>query len=582
MAKSCLNSEFIIELKERLERWKNSVLKERFKGTIEPRFRTGGGTVQTKEIKQEFRTGSGDLVVRPVYTPLDLADCNWDEIGLPGEFPYTRGRDPVGFRAFKWPLSFYSGYGSSKNANERYRSLYAAGARHIYLALDLPTQIGLDSDHPLALGEVGKVGVAIDSISDLEAVMEGLPLDMIHTGSLFNCTGPWGLAMYIVLAERKGYGLGDLRIHMQNDPIKEYTGRGTYIFSPDIAIDLSSDVVEYICKHLPQWEPQYHCTTTLRWGGCSASQEIAFGIANLISYVEAAKGKGVPPGEYMPRINLHMTADNDLFEEVAKFRATRRLWAKIARERFTTEDPRVLGLRISVYTAAYKLTAQEPMNNIIRTTMHVLASMLGGVEEIAVPAHDEALALPTFESTRLANLTKHLLFEECNIGNTADPLGGSYFIESLTDDIEKAALEEYEKVEKLGGAMAAINDGYYLQKMAGGMYRYMKEVENNERNIIGLNKFSLDKEIPIELFKNDPETEQRQKDKLNDTRRRRNGNDVSEALKELRRVAEKKASGFQENIVPAMISAVRSEATVGEIFGVLRDVFGEYKPPAII
>jgi methylmalonyl-CoA mutase N-terminal domain/subunit len=574
------SSDFVKAYRE----WEEGPVKERLSpgGETKPQFRVYSGILK-EEAKKEFLTGGGEIAVKRLYTPLDLEGTDsLRDIGFPGQFPYTRGRDPVGFRAFHWPLSFYSGYGSSESANERYRDLCAAGSNNISLAVDLPTQNGYDSDHPMARGEVGKVGVALSTLPDMERVFSGLPLDRIHTGTVGNCIGPWIVAMFYALGERSELDPAKMKLMIQNDPIKEYTGRGTYIFPPRVAIDLASDVVEYIRKHLPGWEPQYNCTTTMRWGGCSTSQEIGFGVANLMAYVEAARGKGVAPADFIPWVNLHMTADNDLFEEVAKFRAVRRLWARVARERLKTDDPRVLALRLTVFTGAHRLTAQEPLNNIVRTTVHVLASLLGGVEHIVTPAHDEALALPTFESTRLGQITKIILQEENLVGQTVDPLGGSYFVESLTDQLEEKAREVYQKIDDLGGASSAMEKGYYLREMAEGMYRYQREVESGQRTIIGVNKHVVEKEVPIKLFKGDPEAEKRQVERLNKVKRERDRSRVEKSLVEIRKVAESKASGRDGNIVPSMIEAVKAHATVGEIFGILREIFGEYKPPTII
>lgn len=569
-------------LQAKVNEWEEGVVKERLSsGERKTRYLTYSGGLD-KETKEKFTSGSGDCIIKRVYTPLDISDTNQiEDIGLPAEYPYTRGRDPIGYRAFRWPLAFYSGYGSSESANQRYRELYAAGAKEMAMALDLPTQIGLDSDHPSAEGEVGKVGLAIDTVADLERALEGIPLAALHIGTTGNCIGPWMLALYYVLCEKKGVDPSKVGVLLQNDPFKEYTGRGTYIFNPRVAVDLASDVVEYICKNIPQWQPQFYCTTPMRWGGCSASQEIGFGIANLMCYVEAAREKGVIPEDFVPRTNLHMSSDSDLFEEVAKFRAARRLWAKIARERFKTEDPRILALRLTVFTAANKLTAQEPLNNTIRTTIHVLAAILGGADNIHVPAHDEALALPTFESTRLANLTKHILHDECFIGATVDPLGGSYYVESLTNQLEEKALHWYDQVEMGGGPQLAIEQGYYLREMAKGQYQYQKEVERGERQVIGVNTFVLDKKIPINIFKGDPEGERKQIERLKKARSDRDDHKVKASLANLRKAAEMKSSGKHLNIVPAMIEAVRNNATEGEIFAVLHDVYGEYTPPAI-
>ena len=563
--------------------WQDGPLAERMApGELKPQHRGYSGVLKD-ETRDKFRTGGGEVEVKRLYTPSDAAVADpIEDIGFPGQFPFTRGRDPLGYRAFRWPLSFYSGYGSSESANERYRKLCAAGSSYISLAVDLPSQNGYDSDHPLARGEVGKVGVALSSLPDMERVFAGLPLERIHTGTVGNCIGPWALAMFVSLGERVGLDPRTMHVSIQNDPIKEYTGRGTYIFPPRVAVNLAADVVEYIRKYLPRWEHQYSCSTTLRWGGCSTSQEIGFGIANLIAYTEEAAKKGVPPHDYVPWVHLHMTADNDLFEEVAKFRATRRLWARIARERFHTDDPRVLALRLTVFTGAHRLTAQEPLNNIVRTTMHILASILGGVETISTPAHDEALALPTFESTRLSQLTKLILNDESLIGQTVDPLGGSYFVESLTNELEEKGRQVFQKVEDQGGAIAAVESGYYLREMADGMIRYQREVESGERPVIAVNTYVVDHDVPIHLFKGNPDDERRQMERLERVRRERESWRVEQTLKEIRRVAEAKASGHDENIVPAMMQAVQAHATIGEIFGILREIFGEYRNPTVI
>jgi methylmalonyl-CoA mutase N-terminal domain/subunit len=448
--------------------------------------------------------------------------------------------------------------------------------------LDLPTQIGLDSDAPMAAGEVGKVGLALDTCDDLLRALETIPLAEMRLATVGNCNSPWILAMFHTLAEANGHDPKDMRFQIQNDPIKEYTGRGTYIFPPSVAIDISSDVTEFICKNLPNWAPQYNCTTTMRWGGSSASQEVGFGIANLLCYIEAAQAKGVDPADFVPRLHLHMSSDNDLFEEVAKFRAVRRLWAKIAGERLKTDDPRILALRTTVYTAGDKLTAQEPLNNITRTTMHVLAALLGGADNIVVPAYDEALALPTFESARVATLIKNILHDECYVGQTADPLGGSYFVESLTTQIEDKAYDWYRQVEDMGGPVAALENGFYLKEMSDGMYRQFTEVETGERTVIGVNKHIRDTETKIDIFKGDPEAEQRQVNRLKEARANRDQTRVTAALAEVRRVAEVKKKGERENIVPSFLEAVRARATIGEIYDELRDVFGVYHAPNVV
>jgi methylmalonyl-CoA mutase N-terminal domain/subunit len=560
--------DFLEELRARLTEWEETTLKERL--------------AKVEENKVEFTSGSGEFVTERIYTPLHTAEVNYNEdVGLPGQYPFTRGIDPVGYRAFRSPLGFYAGFGSGESANKRYRQLYAAGSRDIGLALDLPTQLGMDSDDLLAEGEVGKVGLAVDTVTDLERALKGIPLSGLKTGTVGNCIGPWALALFLVLCERACLQPSQMGVRLQNDPFKEYTGRGTFIFNPTVAVDLASDVVAYMYEYVPHWEPQWSCTTTMRWGGCTASQEVGFGIANLVCYAEAAQAKGVKPEDYIPRVDLHMSSDNDLFEEVAKFRAARRLWARIAEKRFKTRDPRILSLRISTYTAANRLTAREPLNNIIRSTLHVLASMLAGIDHITAAAYDEALALPTFESARLASLTKHILNHENCIGHTVDPLAGSYYLESLTTQVEEKARHWYEQIEGMGGAKAAIDSGYYLKEMARGQYQNQKEIENGERKVIGVNTFVLDKKASIPLFKGDSKGEAKQIGRLNEIRQKRDKGRATKSLDELSKRAEKKARGEEINIVPAMLEAVRAYATEGEIFAALRKVYGEYRPPAV-
>jgi methylmalonyl-CoA mutase N-terminal domain/subunit len=531
------------------------------------------------ELRKEFRTGSGDHVVKRLYTPTDVADLDYKrDIGFPGQFPFTRGIHPSGFRAHVEPLIYYSGFGSPENANERYRNLIAQGGTSIRLALDLPTQIGYDSDHPLAQGEVGKVGVAIDSLADMERIFAGIPLEKIEIGTTGNCIGPIMLSLYIALGVKTGIHFTKMSAHLQNDPLKEYTGRGTYIFPVRTAVSLAADVVEFCSKNLPHWLPQFPCTTQMRWGGCSPAQEIAFGIANLIAYLEAASERGVLLEDLFPKMHWHATTDNDLFEEVAKFRAGRRLWAKIASQRFKTKDPSILALKITNWTGSHRLTAQQPLNNIVRTGLHVLACMLGGVEEIHSPAHDEALALPTLQATRLSAVTKHILHYETGLGNTVDPLAGSYYVESLTNELENQAHEEFIKIQGMGGAIAAVENGYYLKEMADGMYKYQKEVESGKRIIIGVNKDELTEELPIEIFAGDPNAERRQVERLTQLRRERDNELVRNTLGKLKGAAREKAIKSNTNIVAPILEAVKAYATIGEICSVLRDVFGEYEP----
>lgn len=561
-----------------LSAWDNDVRARRtVDGELRPEFWTRQG--QLAKTKSEFRSGSGEFVIKDLYTALDVADTDpIEDLGFPGQYPFTRGRDPLGPQAAKIPLKFYSGFGQGETARDHYQRLYESGSRFIVLAMDLPTQIGYDADAEQSRGEVGRVGVALSTLADMEDLLDWLPLDEVRTGTVGNSISPWAFSMFYLLAKKRGVNPARMKVNLQNDPFKEYVGRGTYIFPPKVALDLSSDVVAYVCKNLPpDWEPQYHCSTTFRWGGSNVSQEVGFGIANLIAYTQAAVRKGVAPEVFIPRTNLHMSSDMDLFEEVAKFRATRRLWAKLARDVFGTDDPRVTSLRITVYTGANRLTAQQPMNNVVRVTMQVLAAMLGGVDTMSIPAYDEALALPTPASTRLASLTPHILNDECKAGNTSDPLGGSYYVEWLTDQIEQKAREWYDDVQAHGGALACVESGYYLRHETNGLYEYQKQVEAGERTIVGVNKFAQAEEPPTILFEDDAGGEARQVARLQKTRAQRDASAVAAALADLRTTCEQKAAGVETNIVPPMLRAVEVYASVGEIFGVMRQVFGEYR-----
>ncbi|MFH1382011.1 MAG: methylmalonyl-CoA mutase family protein [Chloroflexota bacterium] len=555
----------VAQIKDEQTEWEESVLKEYPK--------------KKPETRAEFRTGSGDIAVKEIYTPADIPDFDYSKnIGLAGQYPFTRGIYPNGWRSHEWPLQYYSGFGTTEDTNKRFKELLAQGASNVTVACDLPTQIGYDSDDSMAAGEVGKVGVAICSLDDLERLYEGLPVDRVSGTGNLNCLGPIALAFCYVLGEKRGVRPSDMQVGFQNDPFKEYTGRGTFSFPPRVALALAIDVVEFCSKNLPRWWPQHVCTTQMRWGGCTAAEEVAFGLANLVTYLDADVERGIKLGELVPKMHLHMTADNDLFEEAAKFRATRRLWAKIATKRYETKDPRVVGLRITNYTGAHRMTAQQPMNNIVRSTMHTLACMLGGVDAIMNPAYDEALALPTVESTRLAALTRRILHYESGTANTVDPLAGSYYVESLTDQIQEQAQKYFDEIEAMGGALAAIESGYYLKAMADGMVKYQREVESEERIIVGVNKDVLPEEVPVKIFMGNPEAEKKQIANVKKLRAKRDKALVKEALAKVRAAAEEKMVKPTYNTVPVLLEATRAYCTIGEIRKVWLDVFGEYKP----
>ena len=540
------------------------------------------------ETKKSFKTLSG-YPVKPLYTPLDLDGIDYlKDIGFPGQFPFTRGRTPNGYRSFEWPHDFYSGYGSSESANERYRDLVCHGANVITLALDLPTQIGYDSDDPFVKGEVGKAGVALASLTDAERVLEGIDLRKMGLGYVANCIGAYALSITLALAEKQGIDPAYLRhFRIQNDPLKEYTGRDTYIFPVKTAIELATDVVEYICRNFQdkwywQWIPQYVCTSQMRWGGINAAQEVGFGFANFLTYIDSSLERGLSLVEFAPKMDFHATADIDLFEEVAKFRAARRLWAKLMKERYKCEDPEALKLRITVWTASNRLTAQQPLNNLARITMEVLASILGGIEHIFAPAYDEALALPTSESTRIANQIKLILHHECGLENVVDPMGGSYYLEKLTSQIEEEARHWLEEIEKKGGVAKCVEEGFYYAEELKGLYKYQKEVESGEKKVLGINFLQTDEEIPIDIFQVDPTDEKRQIKRLSKLRAKRDNKLVKHRLENLGEVATRKVSDKKVNIVPAVLEAVKAYATIGEIYGVLKKVFGEFKPPVKI
>ena len=536
------------------------------------------------ETRAEFKTFSG-YKVEPIYTPADLQGIDYvRDIGFPGQFPFTRGRMPNGYRSFEWPHDFYAGYGSSESANERFRDLINHGANVITLAFDLPTQIGLDSDDRLAKGEVGKVGVALATLADAERTLEGIDLAKVGIGFVGNGVAAYVLSLMLALAEKRGIDPAYMKkFKIQNDPIREYQGRGTYIFPVPMALELSTDVVEHICRNFEdkwylQWVPQYVCTGQMRSGGVSASQEIGFGIANFLTYIDSSLSRGLPMNSFVPKMELHTEAWADVFEEVAKFRAARRLWAKLMKEKYDCEDPDVCGLRLSTYAAIRQQTAQQPMNNLARITMQVLSAVLGGIEHTWAPAFDEALALPTSESTRVANQIKLILHNECGLQNTVDPLGGSYYVEKLTSQIEEEARHWIEEVEKRGGVIKAIESGFFLAQEMEGLYKYQKSIESGERKILGINYLQKEEEIPIDIFQVDPRDEERQVERLKSLRQKRDNQLVRQRLEAIGEAAVKKTQNAKGvNLVPSVLEAVRANATIGEIYGVLRKVFGEFK-----
>ncbi|MGI6128698.1 MAG: acyl-CoA mutase large subunit family protein [bacterium] len=533
-------------------------------------------TARFPERKEEFVTLSGQPVER-LYTPLDLADSDYQQdIGFPGEYPFTRGIQPTMHRGRLWTMRQYAGFGTAEESNKRYQYLLDQGQTGLSVAFDLPTQIGYDSDHPLAHGEVGKVGVAIDSLADMETLFSGIPLDKVSTSMTINAPAAVLLAMYIVLAEKQGVSSNKLAGTIQNDILKEYVARGTYIFPPKPSMRLITDIFAYCSENVPRWNTISISGYHIREAGCTAIQEVAFTIADGIAYVEAAVKAGLDVDDFAPRLSFFFNAQMDLLEEVAKFRAARRLWARIMKERFGAKNPRSLMLRFHTQTAGCALTAQQPDNNIIRVTLQALAAALGGTQSLHTNSRDEALSLPTQESVTIALRTQQIIAHESGVTSTIDPLAGSYVVESMTNQIEQGAMDYIERIDDLGGAVAAIEQGFIQREIQESAYAYQRSVESNTRIVVGVNKFQVEDEKRPELLKVKPEVEMRQTDKLKKLRQQRDDAKIEVALDQLRQTAQTDA-----NLMPAIIEAVRTYATLGEICDVLRQVFGEYEPSAI-
>ena len=509
-----------------------------------------------------------------LYTPLDIEDFDYGEkLGFPGKYPFTRGVQPTMYRGRLWTMRAYAGFATAEETNARYKYLLEAGQTGLSVAMDLPTQIGLDSDHELSHGEVGKVGVAIDSLADMEALFEGIPLDKVSTSMTINGPAAVLLAMYVAVAEKQGVKPEALKGTIQNDILKEYIARGTYIFPPRPSMRLITDTFEYCSKNIPKWNTISVGAYHIREAGASEVQEIAFAFANAMAYIDAAIKAGQKVDNFAPGISWIFTAGLDFFGEVAKFRAARRLWARIMKERYGASVPKAQMLRVHVHTAGSVLTAQQPLNNVVRITWQALSAVLGGIQSMACCAYDEAIALPTEESATLALRTQQLLAYESGVTDTIDPLAGSYYIETLTDKIEKEAYDYIDKIDRMGGAVAAIEQGYMQQEMAAHAYEYQHEVELGKRTVIGVNKFNDSKKLAEQdVLTADLSVGERQIARLEKMKAARDNEAVKAALEKLREAAK-----GTENLMPYLIDAVKTYATLGEICGVLREEFGEYK-----
>ncbi len=524
------------------------------------------------ERNNTFFTGSGDEINR-LYTPGDVNAVDYQEkIGFPGQFPYTRGVQPTMYRGRLWTMRMYAGFATAEESNNRYKYLIEQGSKGLSVAFDLPTQIGYDSDHALSEGEVGKVGVAIDSLADMEILFDGIPLDKVSTSMTINAPASVLLAMYIAVAEKQGVSPDKLRGTIQNDILKEYVARGTYIFPPDPSMRLITNIFEYCSKDVPLWNTISISGYHIREAGSTAAQEVGFTLADGIAYVEAAIKAGLDVDSFAPRLSFFFNAHNDLLEEVAKYRAARRLWAKIMKDRFGAKNPKSMALKFHTQTGGSTLTAQQPENNIVRVAIQTLAAVMGGTQSLHTNSKDEALALPTEDSVRVALRTQQIVAHESGVTNTIDPLGGSYYIEAKTDEIEKRAMEYIKKIDDLGGAPAAIEKGYIQEEIMDAAYYYQREVEDEKRIIVGMNQFKVEEEAPKDLLKVDPIVGKMQREKLAKLRSERDNAQVEANLSSLRKACE-----GQENVMPYILEAVRSYATLGEICGVMREVFGEYQ-----
>ena len=524
------------------------------------------------ERQEKFETSSG-LEIDTVYTPEDLVNFDYTrDLGYPGGYPFTRGVQANMYRGRIWTIRQYAGFGTAEETNQRYRYLLEQGQTGLSIAFDLPTQIGYDSDHPLAKGEVGKVGVAIDSLRDMEILFQDIPLDKVSTSMTINATAPILLAMYIALGRKQGVEPANLNGTTQNDILKEYIARGTHIFPPRPSMRLATDIFAYCAKHVPRWNTISISGYHIREAGSTAAQEIGFTLANGIAYVQAAIDAGLDVDTFAPRLSFFFNSHINFFEEIAKFRAARRLWAKIMKEKFGAKNSRSWMLRFHTQTAGCSLTAQQPHNNIVRTALEALAATLGGTQSLHTNSFDEAYAPPSEEAVTIAVRTQQILGYESDIAGVVDPLGGSYYIEHLTDSLEKEAGDYIAKVDSLGGAVTAIEQGYQQKEIQDSSYRYQKEFESGKRTVVGVNKFVSPYPKIVGLLRVKPEVEKKQKERTAQIRKDRNTSNVNQALKRLEDVTRSK-----DNTMPAFLECVEAYATEGEICDVLRKVFGTQK-----
>ncbi len=525
---------------------------------------------------ENFQTSS-NIEVEPVYIP-EIATENQfrEKIGFPGEYPYTRGIHPGMYRGRFWTMRQYAGYATAEDSNKRYRYLLEQGQSGLSVAFDLPTQIGYDADDPMALGEVGKVGVSISSIEDMETLFDQIPLDKVSTSMTINAPATVLLAMYIAVAKKQGVEPKLLRGTVQNDILKEYIARGTYIFPPKQSMRLITDLMDYCKKEIPKWNTISISGYHIREAGSDAVQEIAFTLCNAIAYVDAAIAKGLDVDDFAPQLSFFFNAHNNFLEEIAKFRAVRRMWAKIMKERYQAKNPRSWMLRFHTQTAGSTLTAQQPQNNVVRVTLQALAAVMGGTQSLHTNSMDEALWLPTESSVRVALRTQQIIAHESGIADTVDPFGGSYVIEHLTDEIEQRAFEYIEKIDSMGGALQGIENGYIQNQIMQTSYQYQKDLEANKIKVIGVNTYEVEEKMTLDQLKFDPKIEINQREKLGKLRENRDQEKVAQLLKKLERVAKDESA----TIMPVLIECVEAKITLGEICNLLRKEWGEYHAPS--
>ena len=535
---------------------------------------------KTAERQTAFTTESG-IPVKRLYTPLDLADADYNgDLGYPGEYPYTRGVYPTMFRGRLWTMRNYAGFGTAEDTNKRFRYLLEQGMPGLSVAFDLPTQIGYDSDHPMSEGAVGRVGVAVDTLADMEIIFKDIPLDRVSTSMTINSPATVLLAMYIAVGEKQGVPKEKLIGTTQNDILKEFIARGTYIFPPKPSLKLTMDVIEYCYKHVPKWNTLSITGYHFREAGADAIQELAFTLADAILYIEKALERGLDVDDFAPRLSYSLSCHRDLFEEVAKYRAARRMFANIVKERFQAKNPKSFLFRTYSGSCGSTLMPQQPQNNIVRIAMHALMGVLGGHQAIHTACWDEGYAIPTEDSACLALRTQQILAHESGLCNTIDPLAGSYYVEALTDEIEKRTSEYLKKIDEMGGMLKAIENGFVFREIQESSVEFQRKVDSGEKVIVGLNKFVMPEEEDVEqqdIFEYDQRIEKVQQEKLAQVKAKRDTEQVNQALRELGNAIDQ-----DENLMPCIIAAVQCYASLGEICGVMREKWGEYSPPIYI